>query len=1517
MPGKSPDDILSEWEKSRADGHNDVGDVQISPLHQEPRQIGWDKICNLLPACPFGADFEKVAQDVLKWLDEPGHIEYDIFSITTSAPWQVTITISGMHDYQRPKRVGHEYETRDEALVAMAYMAKATGKGIAKDKCGFLRRYLREKGIEVKPQVAPLVQTNAVMDKHDGLSSNTCKGNDSVDLSSSASETISANKEVWVMNDHLRSLLFYLAVKHMSSVTRDVLSEHYDDYGVFLSDIVSLAVNIFDIMRDASFVPMERYRGNLPDQLIPLGQIVGVTREQYQSLLDMIFNRGERPVPGPNPEPPVPPPSWYEDYIRSMSSEEERCSLREDVDAIYSRIMANVDPRHPDRLEANGVSNVECVEGLMNTDCRDRASGLVVGRVQSGKTRNYIGLALKAFVDGWNVVIILTSNNTALAWQTKERLDESILSRAPDRIHALYTFESIADGLSWRNDAMFGGDGKYLGLALKEKHHLEDIETWLRDTVGEDGQHRMRILVIDDESDSSTPDTQNARGLIMGEREFEQYLQSFPQKDDLAADDASWIVGDWLEGLRSGLRLFDGVIEDAGQIPEGIVRGVAEKIVACLGDNEMADRLAQVFPLEDKRLYDEIVGIGDALGMDLSGEIAHGQRCSAREAVGTYVGGGNRRRRQLCAALRFLFGAELSRSTINRAMCRIVSRTQRDDFVYRFERAAYVGYTATPVANLVNEGSRKNPIAADFAYSMHVPSKYFGFEKIFGSPADGEAAGSNMPIICMVRDVEEAQNENREKTSIIDPLQAANGEHNAFPPPGQKINEDLDLINTEDGSVVCRWESLKDAICWTFCTAAARTKAWRSHDVTNDGRDVHRRWTTMLINLNRRIDMHRGFQQWIYAYLRKVRDNEEGARQGFLSRCERVWNEQTRQFTREMFVEKFPRYGAPADYPTWDELRVILDNDYLTRMTGGVEHRDLGRVHVCNVNSDSDDNPAYNGRDNLALYKQGPGAEQLRDCHIWILCGGNTISRGLTLDGLTASYFNRIGNLTPSDTITQMGRWFGYRVGYELLPRAWMTEDTVREMKTMCREEAFLHRKIRESFDAGRSPKNDEHAIEILQSVSRVASSRMAAFLTTGVGFNSPSQTFNVLKDSADARRLFVERLNEAMGTYDIRRYQLHGARNCLYFAGIPSRGAAALARAVADAAAVSAQGDVGLLTREVGRFGGQCWDLAINSSQEGNFERRDLIGNLPDICIYSQRGAVTAVGEIGFKRIQNNSYQGNFGGVDQRVIDLAECRLVEKKIGEPFWTAFPAEYPSRDRLLEHIRSVRENDQLRLAASVHDFEPFGLSRRSSTSYRDEVFAVYRSMYGQDHNPILQITFIKPPAGLVQGDEPFAVASYYWPGHHIDGFVIGSNRPGRNNENVSDARYIAEQISHILDELHFANDETIWRQINMRAGDGNRIDQAGFNVALRYRRSGYGCVGDDMLNGVKHNVYYSQSWCPAREEFYRRFQEDVMAFVDGNGVDALRVDERMGGVLRPNGWDRVLIDVGRFQGNIPM
>lgn len=62
-----------------------------------------------------------------------------------------------------------------------------------------------------------------------------------------------------------------------------------------------------------------------------------------------------------------------------------------------------------------------------------------------------------------------------------------------------------------------------------------------------------------------------------------------------------------------------------------------------------------------------------------------------------------------------------------------------------------------------------------------------------------------------------------------------------------------------------------------------------------------------------------------------------------------------------------------------------------------------------------------------------------------IAVGGDVLSRGLTLEGLTVSYFHRV--VGASDTLLQMARWFGYRPGYENLCRVWIGESVADQFR--------------------------------------------------------------------------------------------------------------------------------------------------------------------------------------------------------------------------------------------------------------------------------------------------------------------------------------------------------------------------------------------------------------------------------------------------------------------------------------
>lgn len=97
-------------------------------------------------------------------------------------------------------------------------------------------------------------------------------------------------------------------------------------------------------------------------------------------------------------------------------------------------------------------------------------------------------------------------------------------------------------------------------------------------------------------------------------------------------------------------------------------------------------------------------------------------------------------------------------------------------------------------------------------------------------------------------------------------------------------------------------------------------------------------------------------------------------------------------------------------------------------------------------------------------YEQNPGGLRV------IAIGGNSFSRGLTLEGLCVTYFYR--NSKAYDTLMQMGRWFGYRPNYDDLCRLWTSQEIIDWYGYIADVANELKREITSMSDLGRTPKD-------------------------------------------------------------------------------------------------------------------------------------------------------------------------------------------------------------------------------------------------------------------------------------------------------------------------------------------------------------------------------------------------------------------------------------------------------------
>lgn len=163
-------------------------------------------------------------------------------------------------------------------------------------------------------------------------------------------------------------------------------------------------------------------------------------------------------------------------------------------------------------------------------------------------------------------------------------------------------------------------------------------------------------------------------------------------------------------------------------------------------------------------------------------------------------------------------------------------------------------------------------------------------------------------------------------------------------------------------------------------------------------------------------------------------------------------------------------------------------------------------------------------------YEREPGLKA-------IAVGGNRLSRGLTLEGLTTSYFVR--QTVMYDTLMQMGRWFGFRNGYEDVTRIYMTDDLAGWFSDLALVEHELREDIKVYESENLTPL--QLGTRILQHPAMLVTSRLKQRFATTITidqsysaqvvqtvrfpFRRPNDLITLLDDNLRTTRNFVERL--------------------------------------------------------------------------------------------------------------------------------------------------------------------------------------------------------------------------------------------------------------------------------------------------------------------------------------------------------------------------------------------------------
>lgn len=329
-----------------------------------------------------------------------------------------------------------------------------------------------------------------------------------------------------------------------------------------------------------------------------------------------------------------------------------------------------------------------------------------------------------------------------------------------------------------------------------------------------------------------------------------------------------------------------------------------------------------------------------------------------------------------------------------------------------FGKNAYVGYTATPFANIFIPLDDQNLFPRNFIKNIPAPSNYVGPEKVFGfSPLEeDEASDTVLPIINKISDYRD------------------------FVPDKHK---------KDDQKPSSLPDSLKSAIRCFIITCAIRRLRGQT--------EVH---NSMLIHVSRFVLWQDHISELVYnqfIYYRRGIDQNDAA----------ILNEFKSTFDQDK--NGYKSYMTVSKQILDSELKNLDSQIQIHQWSEVMQHLNAAasRIVVKSIHGGSGEALDYFD------HKNGLSV---------IAVGGNKLSRGLTLEGLSVSYYLRASRMY--DTLMQMGRWFGYRGGYVDLCRLF----TSRELNEWFCHITQASEELREEFDymtdvAGSTP--EQYALKV------------------------------------------------------------------------------------------------------------------------------------------------------------------------------------------------------------------------------------------------------------------------------------------------------------------------------------------------------------------------------------------------------------------------------------------------------
>ncbi|WP_426582711.1 Z1 domain-containing protein [Mucilaginibacter sp. R-33] len=393
-----------------------------------------------------------------------------------------------------------------------------------------------------------------------------------------------------------------------------------------------------------------------------------------------------------------------------------------------------------------------------------------------------------------------------------------------------------------------------------------------------------------------------------------------------------------------------------------------------------------------------------------------------------------------------------------------------------FQKKTFIGYTATPYANIFipeewnNDqesviGGKKFRVGEDlfprdFIVNIPAPSNYIGAARIFGyeNPETGEGCEG------------------------LDIVRPADDQEPYFPKTINKTNKG----NLPDDVPASLYEAVQSFIL----TCAVRRLRGQEN--------VH---NSMLVHVALYVSWIDRVAKLVDEILEDYRGQIKAGKGSVMTELQALYQKDFIETTRKTLTSLGDYSDAAITVHNWEDVRKELRNAVIkievravhgTRNTSQLEYHNVAEI-----------NYELNKKTGLSV----------------IAVGGNRLARGITLEGLSVSYYLRTSRMY--DSLMQMGRWFGYRPGYADLCRLYTTDQLI----SWYRHVTVATQEMRADFDemAGRNKKPSDYRLKVRTHSGQMtitAASKMRKHEIIRVGFSgSFKQTYEFSKEQITIKK--------------------------------------------------------------------------------------------------------------------------------------------------------------------------------------------------------------------------------------------------------------------------------------------------------------------------------------------------------------------------------------------------------------